>query len=273
MAITTLDQLVAGMQPPTQVVKGSATGEAAGFLHSTWLLAGFPGAAPTMPTTLGGDVLVGPDVPGQILFPGAVTGTSIYLARYEAASASGVGAATLIDRIWHNGGIAITATSAQAIAHAAWDRDAVFDGTFTGAGVQVGLEVSVETGNTAAISNTTISYTNEAGVTGRTGRLNRPFPATGVVGTLVSFALQAGDKGVRSVQSITLGTSYASGTIHLVAYRQLVTLGMATTSGASADGLSLGLPRMHDNSVPQLLYSLTSTILGVTSFGLVWAQG
>lgn len=47
------------------------------------------------------------------------------------------------------------------------------------------------------------------------------FPATAVAGTLVPFQLQAGDVGIRSVQSITLGTSYVAGTISLIGYRLL----------------------------------------------------
>ena len=42
------------------------------------------------------------------------------------------------------------------------------------------------------------------------------FPATAVIGTVVWFQLAAGDQGVRSVQSITLGTSYAGGAISLI---------------------------------------------------------
>jgi hypothetical protein len=45
------------------------------------------------------------------------------------------------------------------------------------------------------------------------------FPATAVAGTLVPFQLATGDRGVQSVQSVTLGTSYVAGAISLVLFR------------------------------------------------------
>jgi hypothetical protein len=45
------------------------------------------------------------------------------------------------------------------------------------------------------------------------------FPATAVAGTLVPFQLATGDRGVQSVQSVTLGTSYVAGAISLLLFR------------------------------------------------------
>jgi uncharacterized membrane protein YjjB (DUF3815 family) len=46
-------------------------------------------------------------------------------------------------------------------------------------------------------------------------------PATPVIGTIVWFMLAAGDKGVMSIQSITLGTSLAAGAVSLLVARPL----------------------------------------------------
>lgn len=120
----------------------------------------------------------------------------------------------LFDVLWVNTGLVVTTTTAQAISPVAIpSRDQ--NGGSTGFGVWAGLLVTAATTNAAAIANTTMSYTNSDGVSGRTATM-ASFPATAVIGTVVWFQLQAGDKGVQSVQSVTLGTSYVTGSISLI---------------------------------------------------------
>lgn len=70
------------------------------------------------------------------------------------------------------------------------------------------------------MTNTTLTYTNSEGTGSRTATISS-FPQTAALGTLVPFQLQAGDRGVRDIASITLGTSYVSGSISLVLLRKL----------------------------------------------------
>ena len=83
--------------------------------------------------------------------------------------------------------------------------------------------------NAAAIANTTISYTNSDGVAGRTATLSAiagsQIPATALIGTIVWFNLAAGDKGVRSIQSITLATSLGAGSVSLIIARDIANIG------------------------------------------------
>ena len=74
--------------------------------------------------------------------------------------------------------------------------------------------VTTATTNAAAIANITLSYTNSEGVVGRTGTMS--YPATAVIGTFVPFQLAEGDIGIRSIQSITLGTSLTAGAVSLI---------------------------------------------------------
>ena len=119
----------------------------------------------------------------------------------------------------------------------------------------------------------TLSYTNQAGTSGRTATI-ASFPATAVAGTFVPFQLAAGDTGVRSIQSITLGTSYGGGAIHLVAYRILARLELPiANTGGAIDAVSGGFVRCFDNTVPFLVWLPTSTT-GVTVAGqLIITQG
>jgi hypothetical protein len=54
---------------------------------------------------------------------------------------------------------------------------------------------------------------------------------------------------VQSVQSITLSTSWTSGTINLVAYRPIA-MAMANDAGGAIDCLTGCLPRIINGSVP-----------------------
>lgn len=271
MAITTMDGLVAALQPfGEDVLKAAFTGEAAGQYHSMLYLAGRPGAAVAPTPGLAGAALT--TYAGQIQVPALVSGKNIHLARLEFSQAANIGAVTVLDRLWHNSGIVVATLTAQTVNSVAWPARSQ-DGTTNGNGVMVAIEVSTATTNAGAITNTTMSYTNELGTAGRTATIGS-FPATAVAGTFVPFNLAAGDQGVRSIQSVTLGTSYGGGTIHLVAYRELASLGSPVANvSATAGPIELGLPRMYDNSVPFLVYTLAGTAAGVTNAQLTFAQG
>ena len=128
------------------------------------------------------------------------------------------------DLIWYNTGAVVTTTTAQTITMPATSKPARDNyGTTNGEGWIAGIYVTTATTNAGAVTNTTISYTNSDGTAGRTGTI-ASFPATAVAGTLVLFQLAAGDRGIRSIESITLGTSYVAGAISVVLLRPLASV-------------------------------------------------
>lgn len=268
MAITSLDGLLAGFQPPIFFEKIGGTMEATGVLHSLLYTAGIPGAGVAPASAIGGDALT--SYAGQIPYINPASGNG-HLARLSCSSSS-AGRLLLVDRLWHNASITSTTTTAQTVNSATFPaRDA--NGSTDGEGVLVGIEVSTATSNGAPITNTTMSYTNSGNTASKTATM-ASFPATAVAGTFVPFRLAAGDIGVRSIQSLTLGTSYGTGVIHLVAYRVLADLSVALSNvGDALDAFRLGLPQLHDDTVPTLLWQPTSTG-GVTLRGLAtYAHG
>jgi hypothetical protein len=207
MAITTRDGVLAGSRPPEDFLKVGTTMEAVGVQHSFFYTTGRPGAATAPSPGIAGAALT--TYAGQIPFTNPVSGNT-YIARLQ-ASASVAGSLILYDRLWHNSGIAVTTTTSQTVNSATWPaRDA--NAATNGAGILVGIEVSTATTNAGAVTNTTMSYTDQDGNSGATATISS-FPATAVAGTFVPFQLAAGDTGVRSIQSITLGTSYGAGAI------------------------------------------------------------
>lgn len=254
MAITTLDGVLAGMQPTSHFVKVGATMEAAGVMHSLAYSTGSPGAIATPAPGIAGAALT--TLSGSLPWSNPASGNT-YLARLT-ANATGSGTLILVDRLWHNSGIAVTTTTAQTVNSAAWPaRDR--NGTTNGDDILIGIEVSTATTNGAAVTNTTMSYTDSAGTAGNTATITS-FPQTAVAGSFVPFQLAAGDVGVRSIQSVTLGTSYGGGAIHLVAYRVLSRVDVAVANiGNAVDALTGGFPRLYDNTVPMLLWLPTAT--------------
>lgn len=127
----------------------------------------------------------------------------------------------LIDIIWYNTGAVVTTTTAQAITVPAGSKPARDTyGTTNGDGWQIGILVTTATTNAGAITNMTCSYTDSDGNAGNTATI-ASFPATAVIGTFVPFKLADGDRGVRSVESLTLGTSLVTGAVSLVIYRTI----------------------------------------------------
>jgi hypothetical protein len=253
VAITTLDGVIAGTTPPQDFLKATGTMEAIAVLHSLAYTSGVPSAAVAPSPGIGGAALTTYD--GQLPWSNPGAGTS-YLSRLV-VGATAVGALTLYDRLWHNSGIAVTTTTSQTVTSATWPaRDR--NGSTNGAGVLVGLEVSTATTNVSAVTTITMDYTDEANNSGRTATIPT-FPASAVAGTFVPFSLDTGDLGVRSIQSITIGTTLGAGAVHLVAYRPIALVGVGSVNNAvEINALTGGFPRLYDNTVPFLLWRPTA---------------
>lgn len=262
-------QILAALRPPQRISKASFTGQGAGFFHSSLYLAGLPGAGAAPAPGVNGATLTNtsPSVPGyagQIPFPAAVGGQSVYLAGASLSEGGNISAGLLYDRLWHNSGLVVTTTGAQAIAQPALPaRDA--NGASSGVGCELWLEVVTATTNAGAIANMTASYTNSAGTAGRTATM-QSFPANAVAGSIHRFDLAAGDIGVQSVQSITLGTSLVTGSISAVIARPIADLPVtADNLSQRQDMFQLGMPIMYDGSVPWLIYILNGAAAGRVS--------
>lgn len=270
MAITSLDGALSGMTWPRYFAKAVTPTMVAGRPWSTWALGGNPGAG-TFDTTLNGVALSSTSalVPGQINFVDPGSGNT-YLARFQ-AGATIAGTLLLCDRLWHNGGYTITSTSAQNSTSPTWPaRDA--NGATNGDSVLLGLEISAAAGAAAPVI--TISYTNQAGTASRTAVNSFATANSPAAGSFFPIGLQAGDYGVRSVQSLTLSVSWVSGTINLVAYRILSALELTGAFIPNAvDALTSGFPRLHNGSVPFLIFIPSTTTATNVSGQVVYTQG
>lgn len=277
MSITTVDGIVAGLVPPVPYQKASFTGEAAGILHNLMQNTGVPGAATLGSPGLNGVAVTQATLGGALPYSNPSSGFG-YLAQLSMSMGANVSGFTLFDLLWYNTGITITTTTSQAITSAAFPARCVpASGTTPdtlGGGLECWLWASATTGNAGAIANTTFAYTNQAGTASRSAGLRDSFPITGLAGTIMPFALQAGDTGIRSIQGVTLGTSYVSGTVNMLVVRRLAEVFLPVSPGGGTwDFASLGLPRVFDSSALYGAVLLSGTAAGTVAGSLKYAQG
>ena len=209
-------------------MKTGTAADAAGYWYCTSKDGGFPGAWSPGTPGINGRITDGTSATDNGCFPisNPVTGAN-YLTELNLSSSVNH-THVLFDVLWVNSGIAVTTTTAQSITTPTLPaRD--INGTTNGEGCMIAMLTTTANTNAAVVTNTTVSYTNSDGVSGRTATLSAivgsQIPATPVIGTLIWFNLQAGDKGVRSIQSITLGTSLGGGAVSLMITRDVATIG------------------------------------------------
>ena len=236
---------------PVSFMKTTTSSDAAGYWYGSWKDAGFPGAwAPGTPGMAGRatDGTSATDA-GCLPIKNPSVGAN-YLTALEMGS--GVNHTHLFyDVLWVQSGIVVTTTTAQTVNSVALPARDV-NGTTNGEGCMIGLMVSAASTLAAVASNATISYTNSGGTAGRTATLSAivgsQAPATPVIGTIVWFNLAAGDKGVQSIQSITLGTSWLTGTLNLFIARDIVQLGTTIPNVSASKMIKEPGVRLYNNS-------------------------
>lgn len=131
----------------------------------------------------------------------------------------------------------------------------------SGAGVQAFITPSTVMG--AATPNLSIGYTNSGGTAGCATPATLPIGNTAAPVTQIVYSgtgagkfgpfmpLQAGDAGIRSVQTINLSASYVSGVLNLVLCKPLMTLPI-TTLGVTAErdlvNQFMSMPKIYDGA-------------------------
>lgn len=254
MAITTLDQLIAASKQNESFFKLSATSKSAGSFHSLWTVAGKSGAGSAAGSAAGA-VCTNTTAGGMsITSPGG--SNTLYLASVELAGAT-AGTFIIYDRLVHTSGLVGNVATAQTVNSVALTRNT------TGEEVECWLEWYTATGATATTA--TVSYTNEQGTSGRTGVATTV--ASMIVGQVLPVTLQAGDKGVRSVQSVTLAASTGTaGNFGVTLVRRVVHIPISLANvGQLYDWGSTGLPPLESNPCLAIALLCSTTSTGVVT--------
>ena len=147
-----------------------------------------------------------------------------------------------------------------------------------GAGVRPYLAITATAGATA--HNVTISYTNQAGTTGRTPPVTVSCTASAIAGHITHAGTAAnnygpfipmanGDTGVQNVASVTLSAASGAGTAALVLARPLMQLPLTTASLAVERDLVNqfpSMPRIYDGACLTWLYFAGAATAASTNF-------
>lgn len=268
MALATRDQLVAALAAATDTpfYKASIT-SVAGFFYSLFRsAAGMPAASTTAVPTTAGRTLDRTG-PGAIPIPSA--GSNVLYSAAVDLVGTVAGTVILADRLVEFGGLVGNSTSAQAVSAQSLPARAG-----TGVGCELWLDIYTALGSTASAT-VTASYTNSAGTAGRTATLIGGIPASIPANRCVRFGLQAGDVGVQSVQSVTLGTSTATaGNFGLTIRKPIAMYPLpAANIGQKWGYAETALSVIPTDACLELLVLATTTSTGAIQGILAIAQG
>jgi hypothetical protein len=140
--------------------------------------------------------------------------------------------------------------------------------------VELWLEIYTALG-ASAVATVTASYTNSAGVAGRTATLVGGLPASSIAGRTFQMSLQSGDTGVQSVQSVTLGSSSGTaGAFGMVLRRGLVFGNVSVANTGWTQGYAeTDLQIVQDDACIEVICLASATTSGTIQANFGLAQG
>jgi hypothetical protein len=270
MAITSGDTYIASSKQILPFTKTASVTTVATTRFTTFGVAGNPGAGTrAMTTALTGAVPNGQTDAGYPIinnFGGSNTG---YLTRvqYNNSVATRM---ELWDKLFGIS-VAVTALGTTTLASQASYSGRVPGGT-NYAGLRLFMEITTATAGATAAT-VTVTYTNQAGTTGRTtGTITL---ATYTVDRWIELPLQAGDSGIQKIETVVVGgTAATAGVMNIIVVRPLWANRVNVTNTGSTDGLDrTGMPQVWATSALVLTTVADSTSSGIPDLNIEIANG
>jgi len=161
----------------------------------------------------------------------------------------------LYDLLWKGGAYAFNASTSGNTPTSYASR--VPDANYSG------LEIWYEQVTAATgIQSVNVTYTNEAGTTGRTTGVTSQGTA-GIVGRMMRLPYQAGDKGVQGVTGVA-GSVATAGTFNILVMRPLGSWRVPVAGGGDVlDFTKTGLIQLYDTSALYMIIQADSTASGI----------
>ena len=232
-------------------IKNSFT-TVSGLMSSSWLAAGMPaaGVAPTTWATCT-QALAGCAVP-SLVDAGTATNRLLYWNAWIGGSCG----ITLVDRLGHRGGLDGTSVAAQTVSASLVTASGNGRCNADGSDVSWFLEWYVQTGATAVTA--TISYTNQAGTSGKTASV--AVAATMIAGRLLPIQPASGDTSIKSIETVTLSASTLTvGNFGVTAFKQLdQDYALSNTTVPPHDWASCGLPKIGTGACISFIFNMAS---------------
>lgn len=260
MAITTGDGYIGSRKQLARICKTAAATTVAGQWHTLLDRAGIPGAGTLSVGNTSSGVVPTQATAGFPAINSFGGGNTGYLTRLNYSNSVPC-RMHLYDRLFHAGSISLTALATTTLA-----SQPSFSSRVPGSTDYTSTEIWLEINTAVSATATTVSvnYTNEAGITGRTTGATASLSGF-ITGRLIQMPLQAGDKGVQRIDSVTVGGTVASaGTFNVIVARPLVTSMRVPVVGAG-DVLGLdrtGMPQVWAGAALWLIIAADSTSSG-----------
>lgn len=268
MAITTFDGFVAAAKQQISLQKTASRTAVAAQPFSVFDVAGNPGAgtlAGTSTTTgvVPTDATAG--CPTINAFGGGATG---YLAgvQFFGSVAANI---TIYDLLWKGGAYAFNANTTGNTPTSFLSRIPGGTAADTAGCTEIWVEtVTAATGN----QNWNVTYTNEAGTTGRTtGAVG--VGAAPILGRMWQLPLQAGDRGVSGITGVVGGTGTA-GTANILVLRPLWRGRCSSANDGGSHGLDVtGMPVVFADTALYMIVTPDSTATGIPNLQVTIANG
>jgi hypothetical protein len=271
--ITTRDGLVAAIAGAQDLIIQKASITTVANQWSSLLAAvGNPGAGSLTVGNTANGLVPTDSLPGAPLITDFTSGNQGYITGLDAKNTV-ISTMRIYDRLFHVGSISALTLATTTLATVPSYLGRVPTVQSGGRGLELWLEVNAAISATA--TTVTVSYTNEAGVAGRTATLEANISGL-IAASMRPFRLQAGDKGVRSVESITVGGTVAtSGTFNVVVCRPLGDHNILAPSLSEPrqDAFRAGMPQVYQDSCICAMILTQGTASGILYYDLDIAQG
>lgn len=262
MAITTADGWFGAAKQKILWLKTVSSTVIGGQTFSLWANAGNPGSGTLAVGNTTTGVLFDDTTAGAPLLTPFGVGATGYLAagRFRNSVASSL---LLYDRLWGAGAVSITSATTTNFSSQPSITGRLPGGTDYG-NLEILIEVVVNATGSGTVS---IGYTNQAGTSGRTtattsvGAANQP--------RVIQVPLQAGDKGVQQINSVTVNAAGTAGTFNVILARRLGVFDIRVANACDAQAWDMtGGPQVFETSCLWGVISADSTASGLPSLDL-----
>lgn len=249
MAITTLDGLLAAASQRVSIMKTASRTCIGAVGFSIFDLAGLPGAGVLAGTSTTVGVVPTSATAGCPPITAFAGGASGYLNRIEFSSTV-ASRLNVFDMVFKAGAYAFTGGTTSLATQPSYAARMPGGIDFNQTEIWIEVSTAFLTGTAWQVQ---VTYTNQAGVAGRSTVISAAQAAAGLtLGKMFLLGLQAGDSGVQKIESVIVtngGTAMTAGAFNVLVLRRLWQGRVRVINdGDTHDMLKTGLPQIWDSS-------------------------
>lgn len=259
MAISTLDQLIAGTKQVVSWSRLTARTTVANGWFTLFDVAGNPGAG-TLSAGNSANGVVPTDATAG--FPKIEFSSGLGYIGSVAFGGSANGRWALYDRVFHAGTYAYNSGTSNLSSQPSYSAR-MPGGSYVGTQIWIEVETAFATGTTWSV---TVTYTDQDGNAGAsTGALGSTTAANLTKGRMYQLALASGDSGVQKIESVVVTTGgMTAGAFNVVVIRPLWTGRVVFNNDGDTHGFDrTGLPQIFGDSALTFMVSMDSTSSGL----------